>query len=855
MPSRSEITYFGAGPALLPTDVLEKAAQALIDYEHTGLGIAEHSHRSELATNIINEAKADLASYIDIPEDYEVLFMQGGGSGEFSATLYNLVGAWVAKKKAQIVANLKAPEDDPRVEQELRNAVEKELKTDYIVTGGWSQKASEEAKRLLGPEHVNIVADARQINDGKYGKIPEESTWNLSKDAALVYYCDNETVDGVEFPAFPQSLTPGTDGEGPIVVADMSSNILSRRIPVRNFSVIFFGAQKNLGCTGVTVVIIKKSLLPPKTPQPPAALLRRLGLPIPPIIFSYETIAKNNSLYNTLSIFDVYIAGQVLKKSLSTYSKVEGQEAVSAKKAELIYGALDAHPDVYRVVPDKSVRSRMNICFRVTKNGDTDGTEKAFLKEATAQGLTGLKGHRSVGGIRASSYNSIHLEGAEKLAKFIETPKTVTGDDVLELHVHGGSATVKAVLAAIPKCSATHRIRYAEPGEFTKRAFFNDRLDLAQIESLSDTLAAETEQQRRAAVRGNSGALGRQYEAWREQLLLARGEIEALIDFSEDQHFDESQAELLQNVTAQVARMLHSIELHEQGSQRSELLRNGIRIALLGPPNVGKSSLMNLIVGREASIVSGEAGTTRDIVEASLDIRGYLCSFADTAGFRSKGSRVINGADSGAIGAVEEEGIRRAKQRAQDSDLVIVLASVEDGQDGPFLQYDQETLDLAAGAEDCVVVINKQDAIEKEEFEKLVQDFRKTVRIQAPKLAAAEFVSVSCKEAQAGTWESKDPGGIQAVITKLVASFEKMTSMPVDLQDLLGVTERQRQLLVKCRQHLEDFMTEAAPEEGLDADAVLAAEYLRYAANCLARITGRDEFGDVEDVLGVIFEK
>ncbi|RKL35450.1 hypothetical protein BFJ72_g8680 [Fusarium proliferatum] len=423
MPSRSEITYFGAGPALLPTDVLEKAAQALIDYEHTGLGIAEHSHRSELATNIINEAKADLASYIDIPEDYEVLFMQGGGSGEFSATLYNLVGAWVTKKKAQIVANLKAPEDDPRVEQELRNAVEKELKTDYIVTGGWSQKASEEAKRLLGPEHVNIVADARQINNGKYGRIPEENTWNLSKDAALVYYCDNETVDGVEFPAFPQSLTPGPDGEGPIVVADMSSNILSRRIPVRNFSVIFFGAQKNLGCTGVTVVIIKKSLLPPKTPQPPAALLRRLGLPIPPIIFSYETIAKNNSLYNTLSIFElsVYIAGQVLKKSLSTYNKVEGQEAVSAKKAELIYGALDAHPDVYRVVPGKSVRSRMNICFRVTKNGDTDGTEKAFLKEATAQGLTGLKGHRSVGGIRASSYNSIPLDGAEKLAKFIET--------------------------------------------------------------------------------------------------------------------------------------------------------------------------------------------------------------------------------------------------------------------------------------------------------------------------------------------------------------------------------------------------------------------------------------------------
>jgi tRNA modification GTPase len=463
---------------------------------------------------------------------------------------------------------------------------------------------------------------------------------------------------------------------------------------------------------------------------------------------------------------------------------------------------------------------------------------------------------RSLYNPQATVQNERVVLDSEALVLYFPSPKTVTGDDVLELHVHGGSATVKAVLSAIPWCSTTTtRIRYAEPGEFTKRAFFNNRLDLAQIESLSDTLAAETEQQRRAAVRGNSGALGRQYETWREQLLLARGEIEALIDFSEDQHFDEPQSELLQNVTAQVAKMLHSIELHEQGSQRSELLRNGIRIALLGPPNVGKSSLMNLIVGREASIVSGEAGTTRDIVEASLDIRGYLCSFADTAGFRSRGSQMINGAESGAIGAVEEEGIRRAKQRALDSELVIVLASVEESPEGFFLQYDEETLDLAAGAEGCLIVVNKLDAVGKAEFEKLVQDFRQVARIRAPKLAAAELVAISCKEAQTATWQSMDPGGIQAVITKLVASFEKMTAMPVNLQDLLGVTERQRQLLVKCRQHLEDFMAEATPDEGMDADTVLAAEYLRYAADCLARITGRGEFGDVEDVLGVIFEK
>ncbi|KAG7289025.1 hypothetical protein NEMBOFW57_005386 [Staphylotrichum longicolle] len=422
MPSRAEITYFGAGPAALPTDVLETAAQALLDFNGTGLGIAEHSHRSELATNIINEAKADLASYLDIPAgDYEVIFMQAGGTGEFAASVYNLVGAWVARQHAAILKEL-GNADEAAVVAALRERVEKDLKLDYIVTGGWSLKAYQEAVRLLGPEYVNLAADARTINDGKFGKIPDQSTWKLSKDAALVYFCDNETVDGVEFPEFPSVLAPKEDGTGPIVVADMSSNILSRKVPVSNYSLLFFGAQKNLGCTGVTVAVLKKSFLPPTTTQPSPALLRKLGLPIPPIMLQYETIAKNNSLYNTLSIFDVYIAGQVLKKLLRTYSdKVAGQQAVSEKKASIIYAALEAHPDVYRIVPDKTVRSRMNICFRVTKNGNVDEAEKAFLKEATSQGLTGLKGHRSVGGIRASNYNSISLEGAEKLVKFIET--------------------------------------------------------------------------------------------------------------------------------------------------------------------------------------------------------------------------------------------------------------------------------------------------------------------------------------------------------------------------------------------------------------------------------------------------
>lgn len=303
MPTRADITYFGAGPAALPTDVLETAAQALLDFKGTGLGIAEHSHRSELATNIINEAKADLASYLDIPADYEIIFMQAGGTGEFAASVYNLVGAWVARQHAAIVAELGAA-DEAAVVAALRERVQKDLKLDYIVTGGWSLKAYQEAVRLLGPEYVNLAADARTVNDGKFGKIPDQSTWKLSKDAALVYFCDNETVDGVEFPEFPAILAPRADGTGPIVVADMSSNILSRRVPVSNYSLLFFGAQKNLGCTGVTVAAIKKSFLPPTTVQPAPALMRKLALPIPPIMLQYEIIAKNNSLYNTLSIFE-----------------------------------------------------------------------------------------------------------------------------------------------------------------------------------------------------------------------------------------------------------------------------------------------------------------------------------------------------------------------------------------------------------------------------------------------------------------------------------------------------------------------------------------------------------------------
>ncbi|KAI1765924.1 hypothetical protein GGR53DRAFT_488163 [Hypoxylon sp. FL1150] len=465
--------------------------------------------------------------------------------------------------------------------------------------------------------------------------------------------------------------------------------------------------------------------------------------------------------------------------------------------------------------------------------------------------------------------NGSDILDSEALVLFFPSPNTVTGDDVLELHVHGGSATVKAVLSAIAKCATDGPIRYAEPGEFTKRAFLNDRLDLAQVEALSETLSAETEQQRRAAVRGSSGALGRTYEDWRQKLLQARAEMEALIDFSEDQHFDESPASLVENMTEQVRQILQSIHIHEGASERSELLRNGIKIALVGPPNVGKSSFMNNVVGREASIVSGESGTTRDIIEANLDIRGYLCTFADTAGFRTiaGGGDIDSYGSEAKIGPVEEEGIRRARVKATQSDVIIALASIEAGiENGPHIRYDMETLGIAAACKERLVVVNKRDAVSNNELYTLVQRFRDDVISKVEGLEDVQPVLISCKEARNLSSDLADPGGIKGVIDHLVSSFMDMTSLPATLQDLHGVTERQRQLLVQCRGHLEDYLESVGYEDpehensmntsrGGDADITMAAEHLRYAANKLGRITGRGEVGDVEEILGVIFEK
>ncbi|KAF2183875.1 P-loop containing nucleoside triphosphate hydrolase protein [Zopfia rhizophila CBS 207.26] len=476
------------------------------------------------------------------------------------------------------------------------------------------------------------------------------------------------------------------------------------------------------------------------------------------------------------------------------------------------------------------------------------------------------------------------------LVLYFPAPNSVTGEDVLELQVHGGPAIVRAVLAAIPQCAsspnqdrpkATCRIRYAEPGEFTRRAFANNRIDLPQIESLGDTLSASTEQQRKLSVRGTTSSLSARYEHWRTLLLQARGELEALIDFSEDQHFDESPAVLCSSVARQVHQLTVQIEAHVANAVRGELLRSGISVALLGAPNAGKSSLLNRIVGREAAIVSQEAGTTRDVVEVGVDLGGWLVKIGDMAGLRRAG---VVGPDI--VGAVEQEGIKRAKQRALESDLLIVVQEALAEMDPEVMETARQCVDLGINV---VVAINKIDQLPSNSGS--VSNWKKKIQ-SVLNITADRIFSISCKEATAAsakTPETKDPGNIQSFLRGLIETFTDMTAALVPesdpdssiWQESLGATERQRALLSECLSHLKAFLTAvhgdtdieadtnsnappphiqfthalAFSEEADEVDIVVAAESLRLAAETLSRITGRGESGDVEEVLGVVFGK
>jgi len=493
---------------------------------------------------------------------------------------------------------------------------------------------------------------------------------------------------------------------------------------------------------------------------------------------------------------------------------------------------------------------------------------------------------------RGSSGASPILD-AGALVLYFQAPETVTGEDILELHVHGGNAVVKAVLAAIPKAllleAGSPTIRYAEPGEFTRRAFYNNRLDLTQVEALGDTLSAETEQQRRLAIRGTANTAGNLYEEYRQKLLAARGELEALIDFSEDQHFDETPAKLCASVARQVSRLKRQVQANFESASRGELLRSGINVALIGLPNAGKSSLLNRIVGREAAIVNEQEGTTRDVIDVSVDIGGYLCRFGDLAGLRNLPVQPALGDHNvrqEPLYRIEEEGMRRAQERALDADVIIVLLFVQEGtritRESAFenVKIGSEVEKLLAKLDPqtqrVVCVLNKADCFDSTNTVGAVcAHFSKHPTLQ-PLLATSELsvIPISGKQAHDTHQESSDVHGTNNLLTNLVQLFGRMTAAVAPegsglvakdsiWAESLGATERQRLLLKQCLEHLNSFLRQTRSlddpnpsigNEG-EVDVVLAAESLRAAANCFAKITGKGEAGDVEEVLGVVFEK
>lgn len=379
---REQPNYFGAGPALLPKEVLQQAAYDLISYDGDNLGVGEISHRSKTAIQIIDDTKAYLSQLLDIPDTHEVFFMQGGGTTGFSSIAYNLMANYVTKQKG-----------------------DKKGKAAYAVTGSWSKKSLEEAKRL-GFE-AEAVVNTKDLN---FGDIPPYSEWKpIDKDnTAYLYICDNETVNGNEFKDTPP---PEYLPENVELVADMSSNILSKKIDVSKYGLIMAGAQKNIGLAGLTIYIIKKSLLE----QADDAQLKSWGIPICPISFHYPTVVKNNSAYNTIPIFTCQILKLVLAKVLQD-GGISAVQATNEKKAQILYEALCKYPSFYNLaVKNPKVRSNMNVVFTLHNKE----LEPKFLEEAAAKSLTGLKGHRSVGGMRASIYNAVSLETVQLLVEFV----------------------------------------------------------------------------------------------------------------------------------------------------------------------------------------------------------------------------------------------------------------------------------------------------------------------------------------------------------------------------------------------------------------------------------------------------
>jgi phosphoserine aminotransferase len=351
----ARVFNFSAGPAVLPEPVLEQAAHEMLDWHGSGMSVMEMSHRGDEFVAIHAKAEADLRELLAIPQNYKVLFLQGGAAAQFATIPMNL----------------------------LRG----KLGADYVSTGQWSKKAIGEAKKYC---KVNVAASSEDAN---FTYVPKQASWKLDPGAAYVHVTTNETIGGVEF-----HWTPDT-GAVPLV-ADASSHILSRPMDVSRYALIYAGAQKNIGPAGLTIVIVRDDLI-------------GHAAPVTPTVFDYKVQAESDSMYNTPPTYGIYMAGLVFQwlKGLGGVSKME---EVNIAKANLIYDYLD-QTEFYHSPVAKEDRSRMNIPFTLRN----DALDDAFLVEAERQGLMQLKGHRSVGGMRASIYNAMPVAGVRALVQFM----------------------------------------------------------------------------------------------------------------------------------------------------------------------------------------------------------------------------------------------------------------------------------------------------------------------------------------------------------------------------------------------------------------------------------------------------
>jgi len=354
---QKRIFNFSAGPAMLPVDVLEKAAGDMFSWQGSGMSVMEMSHRGKEFLSIATKAEEDFRKLLSIPDNYKVLFVQGGASTQFSAIPLNLVGA-----------------DDTM---------------DVVVTGSWSKKAADEIGRYC---NANIAWNGKE---GKFTDIAPVSEWNLSPDSKYVVFCANETIQGVEFKEDPVI-------EGKTLIADVSSNFLSKPIDIAKYGVVYGGVQKNIGPAGMALVIVREDLVGNA----------REGCPT---MLDWKTLADNDSMYNTPPCWTMYICGLVFDKLLADGGLADMQ-ARNEEKCKLIYDVIAASNGFYRCPTKPAVQSCMNIPFTIV---DSD-LEAVFIKEAQAQDMVALKGHRSVGGMRASIYNAMPKEGCEKLATFMK---------------------------------------------------------------------------------------------------------------------------------------------------------------------------------------------------------------------------------------------------------------------------------------------------------------------------------------------------------------------------------------------------------------------------------------------------